>query len=194
MSRPIQGFARFQESFWQRLAVLDGLAPLAMRLYLAPVMWMAGTQKIRAMDTTVEWFGNAEYGLGLPFPWLLAHLAAYTEAIGALLLLLGFATRWVAIPLMFTMAVAAVTVHWGNGWAAIADSSLPAVAQRLGAARDILQEQGNYAWLTGEGPIVILNNGIEFAVTYFVMLLALLFMGGGRYVSVDYYLGRLVNH
>lgn len=194
MSRLVQSIARFQESLWQRLAVLDGLAPLAMRLYLAPVMWMAGTQKVRAMDNTVEWFGNAEYGLGLPFPWLLAHLAAYTEAIGALLLLLGLATRWIAIPLMFTMMVAAVTVHWENGWAAIADSSLPAVAQRLGAARDILSEHGNYAWLTAEGPMVILNNGIEFAATYFIMLLALLFMGGGRYVSVDYYLGRLSHH
>jgi putative oxidoreductase len=193
LSTLVQGFARFQESLWQRLAVLDGLAPLAMRLYLAPVMWMAGTQKIREMDNTIEWFGNAEYGLGLPLPWLLAHLAAYTEAIGALLLLLGLATRWIAVPLLFTMTVAAVTVHWGNGWAAIADSSLPAVAQRLGAARDILNEHGNYAWLTGEGPIVILNNGIEFAATYFIMLLALLFIGGGRYVSVDYYLGRLLN-
>jgi putative oxidoreductase len=193
LSTLVQGFARFQESLWQRLAVLDGLAPLAMRLYLAPVMWMAGTQKIREMDNTIEWFGNAEYGLGLPLPWLLAHLAAYTEAIGALLLLLGLATRWIAIPLMFTMTVAAVTVHWENGWAAIADSSLPAVAQRLGAARDILNEHGNYAWLTGEGPIVILNNGIEFAATYFIMLLALLFIGGGRYVSVDYYLGRLLD-
>ena len=37
---------------------------------------------------------------------------------------------------------------------------------------------------------MVLNNGIEFAVTYPVMLLSLLFTGGGRYVSVDYYLSR----
>ena len=35
---------------------------------------------------------------------------------------------------------------------------------------------------------MILNNGIEFAVTYFVMLLALFFIGAGKYLSVDYWI------
>ncbi len=124
-------------------------------------------------------------------PALLAHLAAYTEAIGALLLLLGLATRWISIPLMFTMVVAIFSVHWDNGWAAIADSSAEDVAVRLGAARDILQEHGNYSWLTDKGEFVILNNGIEFGVTYLLMLFSLLFTGGGRFTSVDYFLSRL---
>ena len=174
-----------------RLQHLDGLAPLALRLYLVPVFWMAGTKKIAGIDSTIEWFGNPDWGLGLPAPELLAYLAAYTEAIGALLLLLGLATRWISIPLMVTMVVAIFAVHWDSGWAAIADSSSQEVAVRLGAAKDILREHGNYSWLTEKGGFVILNNGIEFAVTYLVMLLALLFNGGGRYVSVDYYLSRL---
>ncbi len=178
-------------AIFPRLQYLDGLAPLAIRLYLVPVFWMAGTQKIAGMENTIEWFGNAEWGLGLPFPWLMAHLAAYTEAIGALLLLLGLATRWIAIPLMITMIVAIFAVHWPNGWAAIADSSAQEVAVRLGAAREILREHGNYSWLTEKGSLVVLNNGIEFAVTYFVMLLSLLFTGGGRFTSVDHYLSRL---
>ena len=62
---------------------------------------------------------------------------------------------------------------------------------RLGTARDLLREHGNYSWLTEHGNLVVLNNGIEFAATYFAMLLALLFMGGGRFVSADYYLSRL---
>ncbi|WP_414979242.1 DoxX family protein [Congregibacter sp.] len=193
MSSLVHGFSRFQEALFGRLAYLDGLAPLALRLYLVPVFWMAGTQKIGGMENTIEWFGNAEYGLGLPFPALLAYLAAYTEAIGALLLLLGLATRWISIPLIITMLVAIFTVHWGYGWEAIADSGAPEVAQRLAAARDLLREHGNYSWLTEKGSFVILNNGIEFAVTYLLMLLSLLFTGGGRYVSVDYYLGRLIN-
>jgi len=170
---------------------LDGLAPLALRLYLVPVFWMAGTQKIAGMENTIEWFGNTEWGLGLPFPTVLAHLAAYTEAIGALLLLLGLATRWISIPLMITMLVAIFSVHWGNGWAAIADSGAEEVAVRLGAAKDILREHGNYTWLTEKGNFVVLNNGIEFGVTYFVMCLTLFFTGGGRFTSVDYYLSRL---
>ncbi|MEP0203394.1 MAG: DoxX family protein [Halioglobus sp.] len=178
-------------AIFPRLQHLDGLAPLALRLYLVPVFWMAGTQKISGIDNTIEWFGNPDWGLGLPFPTLLAYMAAYTEAIGALLLLIGLATRWISIPLIVTMLVAAFAVHWDNGWYAIADSSSQDVAVRLGAAKDILREHGNYSWLTEAGNFVILNNGIEFAITYMLMLFSLLFTGGGRYVSVDYYLSRL---
>tara|TARA_B110000503_G_scaffold13903_1_gene18889 strand:+ start:7592 stop:8182 length:591 start_codon:yes stop_codon:yes gene_type:complete len=174
-----------------RLKYLDGLAPLALRLFLVPVFWMAGTQKISGMESTIEWFGNPDWGLDLPFPILLAHLAAYTEVIGALLLLLGLATRWISIPLMFTMLVAIFTVHWDNGWAVIADSGAQDVAVRLSATREILDEHANYAWLTEKGGLVILNNGIELGVTYFVMLFSLLFTGGGRCTSVDYFLTKL---
>ena len=170
---------------------LGFLGPLALRLYLVPVFWMAGTQKIAGMENTIEWFGNSDWGLGLPFPALLAYMAAYTEAVGALLLLLGLATRWISIPLMVTMLVAVFAVHWDNGWAAIADSGAQEVAVRVGAARDLLREHGNYSWLTEQGNFVILNNGIEFAVTYLLMLLGLLFTGGGRFTSVDYYLSSL---
>ena len=191
MQALVQGYYIIHNAIFSRLRYLDGLVPLALRLFLVPVFWMAGTQKIAGMEHTIEWFGNEEWGLGLPYPALLAHLAAYTEAIGALLLLLGLATRWISIPLMFTMVVAIFSVHWDNGWAAIADSSAEEVAVRLGAARDILQEQGNYAWLTEKGGFVILNNGIELGVTYLLMLLSLLFTGGGRFTSVDYFLSRL---
>ncbi len=174
-----------------RLQHLDGLAPLALRIYLFVPFWMAGTQKISHMDSTIDWFGNPDWGLGLPFPTVMAYLAAYTEAIGALLLLIGLATRWISIPLIITMLVAIFAVHWPNGWAAIADSSAQDVAVRLGAAKDILREHGNYSWLTEKGSFVILNNGIEFAVTYLIMLLSLLFTGGGRYVSADYFLSKV---
>ncbi|MCB1675069.1 MAG: DoxX family protein [Halioglobus sp.] len=181
---------------WYRAGIeplrrLDGLPPLALRLYLVPVFWAAGTHKLAGIDRTIEWFGNPDWGLGLPFPTLLAYVTAYTEVAGALLLLLGLATRWVSVPLMITMLVAIFAVHWEHGWAAIADSSAPEVAVRLGDARAILREYGNYAWLTEKGRFVILNNGIEFAVTYLIMLFSLLFSGGGRYTSVDYYLSRL---
>lgn len=191
MNALAQGYYIIHNAIFSRLKYLDGLAPLALRLYLAPVFWMAGTQKIAGIEGTIQWFGDPDGGLGFPFPTLLAHLAAYTEAIGALLLLLGLATRWISIPLMITMLVAIFAVHWDNGWALIANSSAEDVAVRLGTARDILQEQGNYSWLTEKGPFVILNNGIEFGVTYLVMLFTLLFTGGGRFTSVDYYLSRM---
>ncbi len=180
-----------------QLRFADGIAPLLLRLYLAPVMLQAGWTKMMSFESTAEWFGNEEWGLGLPFPEVLAALATGTELIGGILLVIGFAVRWISIPLMFTMLVAALTVHWENGWLAIADSSswlanerVMEAGERLAKARELLRENGNYSWLTGRGSIVILNNGIEFAATYFIMLLSLFFTGAGRYTSVDYWLGR----
>ena len=176
---------------------LDFLAPLLLRLYLVPIFWMAGTHKLADMESTIAWFGNPDWGLGLPFPALLAWLAALTEAGGAVLLLLGLAVRWISIPLMVTMLVAIFAVHWEFGWQAIADPSAPfanervlAAAEKLERARAILQEHGNYAWLTASGPFVVLNNGIEFAVTYLLMLLALFFSGAGRWLSLDHWLAK----
>ena len=56
--------------------------------------------------------------------------------------------------------------------------------------KEILDENGNTDWLYEKGNIVVLNNGIEFSATYFIMLLALFFIGAGRYTSVDYYLSK----
>ena len=40
---------------------LDFIAPLAIRLYLVPVFWMAGTNKLASMDSTIAWFGNPDW-------------------------------------------------------------------------------------------------------------------------------------
>ena len=174
---------------------LDFLAPLLLRLYLVPIFWMAGTHKLADMDSTIAWFGNPDWGLGLPFPAVLAWLAVLTEVGGALLLLCGLAVRWISVPLMVTMLVAIFAVHWEFGWQAIADASAPfanervlAAGEKLERARELLQEHGNYDWLTGSGKFVVLNNGIEFAVTYLLMLLALFFGGAGRWLSIDHWL------
>jgi uncharacterized membrane protein YphA (DoxX/SURF4 family) len=183
------------------LRALDFLGPLALRLYLVPVFWVAGTNKLDGFDNVVAWFGNPDWGLGLPMPWLMAALATGTEVIGAVLLLLGLAVRWVSIPLMITMLVAAFAVHWQNGWQAVADAQSPfppadigEAEQRLAAAKSLLQQHGNYDWLTGSGSFVISNNGIEWAATYFVMLLALFFIGGGRWLSLDWWIARRFRH
>ena len=186
--------------YWlQRAQALDFLAPLAMRAYLAPIMWMAGTKKLSAMDSTIAWFGNPEWGLGLPFPDYFAWLVALTETIGAVMLLFGLGIRFIAPVLMLIMIVAGLTVHWENSWLAIAESDgffaterTKEAAIRLQRAKSILQEYGNYNWLTEKGSLVILNNGIEFAATYFIMLLSLFFTGAGRFISIDYWIaGKL---
>ena len=172
----------------ENLRAVDFLGPLALRLYLVPIMWAAGKSKFQNWDSNVEWFGNAEWGLGLPMPELMVFMSASAEAGGAILLLLGLGVRWASIPLMVTMVVAAVTTHLEAGWATIASSYES--SDRLNAAKALLREHGDYEWLTATGEFVILNDGIEFAATYFIMLLALLFMGGGRYVSADYWITK----
>ena len=64
-------------AIFPRLQYLDGLAPLALRLYLVPVFWMAGTKKLAGIDSTIGWFGNPDWGLGLPAPELLAYMLPF---------------------------------------------------------------------------------------------------------------------
>ena len=199
--------------FLEKIKAIDWLGPLALRLYLATIFIGVGAHKFANWDDMVAWFGNPDWGLGLPMPAVMVFLAASAELFGGLALLVGAATRLVAIPLMITMMVAAGTAHWDNGWFAIApgdpDTStakvlaavgIPAakrslensvaVGERVAAARSILRCHENYGWLTEKGSFVVLNNGIEFAATYFITLLILLFSGGGRWVSVDFWLCR----
>lgn len=174
---------------------IEFTAPLLLRLYLVPIFWMAGTKKWADFEGTVEWMGNADWGLGLPFPLIMAFLATWTEILGAIALLFGIGLRYISVPLMVTMAVAAITVHWDYGWQAITDPGAPfandrvmAAADKLAYAKEVIGEHADYSYLTSYGSIVMLNNGIEFAATYFIMLLTLFFIGAGKYVSVDYWL------
>lgn len=186
--------------FFNQLGKADFLAPLLLRIYLAPVLIQAGWNKIgnaERFENTAAWFGNPGWGLGLPMPEVMTALAGGTELFGGILLLLGLGVRVLAIPMMVTMLVAIFAVHWDNGWLAISDASswlandrVLAAAERKEAILAILREQENYHWLTGKGSVTILNNGIEFAATYFIMLLSLMFTGGGRFVSLDYWLCR----
>ncbi|MDA7723317.1 DoxX family protein [Pseudomonadales bacterium] len=184
------------QMYLDKINVTDFFAPLLLRLYLVPVFWMAGTMKLGSMESTIEWFGNSDGGLGLPLPFLMAWIATLTEVIGAVCLFFGFATRWISIPLIITMVVAAVTVHLPNGWLAIAEGSglfaterTMGAIQRLDRAKEILQDNANYSWLTENGSLVILNNGIEFAATYTIMLVALLYVGPGK-LSIDHLIAK----
>lgn len=197
-------FADKNQSFLDRVKEnLDFIGSALLRLYLVPVFWVAGNNKWNPLDkdsslnSIITWFGNSEWGLGLPFPVLNAYLAWGAEYIGAILLALGLATRWICIPLMITMVVAATTVHLHHGWQAIHDPMSPFAAadageaiERLSRAKGILKEHGDYGWLTEHGNFVVSNNGLEWAATYFVMLAALFFLGGGRYISLDYWIKR----
>lgn len=204
-------------------AHFDGLASLLLRLILGPVLIAAGWEKLNGENWfgfQQDAFPFPFNVLPVDLSWF---LASWTEFLGGILLLVGLGTRLIAIPLAVTMFVAGWAVHLDNGWPAIAPSNPPEVcivdssahaesniferyikcinvndrtieaSERLARAKTILREHGNYAYLNGSGSIVKLNSGIEFAATYFAMLLALVIIGGGRYLSLDYYLSLLLD-
>ncbi|NND60863.1 MAG: DoxX family protein [Gammaproteobacteria bacterium] len=200
---------------------LDGVASLLLRLILAPVLFASGWEKLNGEN----WFMHTMDSFPFPFnvipPEISWQLATWTELVGGVCLLIGLAVRWVSIPAMVVMFVAAWSVHLDNGWPAIApsfpdeiciegteaatESSLPdriarcynvnqrtiEASQRLARGRAIMTEHGNSQWLNEYGPFVKLNNGIEFAAMYFAMLFALWTIGGGRWFSLDYWIALL---
>lgn len=209
------GTANTLQNLLDKFRGLDFLGPVALRLYLAPIFIAVGLHKFATMEDTINWFGNPDWGLGLPFPTFMGYAAATTELVGGIALLFGIAVRWVSIPLMVTMLVAAFAVHAGNGWFAIApgnpDTSTAKpiakylgiesakrslensveVGKRVSAAKSLMQKHGNYDWLKEKGNFVVLNNGVEFSITYFIMLLVLFFIGAGKYFSIDYWLHKI---
>ena len=189
------GLLNCLQDLLDRTRGLDFLGPLALRVYLAPIFIMAGSNKLAHAEHLGPYFAS----LGIPAADIMVYVAALAELLGGIALLIGLATRWFAIPLMITMIVAAVTAHWDNGWHALPETELTVPWEwrtdlieeaniRKDKARSLLRAHGNYDWLTETGSITILKNGIEFAATYFVMLLVLFFTGAGRYFSLDYWI------
>ncbi|KEQ17913.1 HvfX family Cu-binding RiPP maturation protein [Endozoicomonas numazuensis] len=189
----IQRFMQIYDNFFEKLRRADFVALLLIRLYLIPVIYTGAHSKVVGFSTTVEWFGAsiADGGLNLPFPTLLAFLATSTEVVGLICIALGLFTRLLSIPLMFMMSAASLLVHLPNGWLVLASKSMES-SQRLSGFMTWLAQNfpERFNYVTELGDPVMLNNGIEFAATYFIMFLALFFYGGGRYVSADYWLKK----
>ncbi|HBH47355.1 MAG TPA: DoxX family protein [Bacteroidales bacterium] len=87
---------------------------LLLRLILAYGFYNPAKMKWSNISGIAQWFESMNY----PLPTLSAYLAATAEAAGVILLLAGFATRLISVPLMFTMVIAITTVHLGNGFEA----------------------------------------------------------------------------
>lgn len=98
----------------EKLENLNNILSFAIRTVLAYGFYITASMKWQNIGGVAAWFGE----LGIPFPTINAYLVATTEAVGVVLLVLGLATRIISIPLIVTMIVAIVTVHWQNGFEA----------------------------------------------------------------------------
>jgi putative oxidoreductase len=146
----------------------DYLWPLALRLILAWEFWESGITKLRGSN----WFADipwADWQKGLPWPlstlpvdlnWL---AATWGELLFAVMLLFGLFTRFAAISLIVVTAVATAAVHWPANW-----ESLGALWEGYRISAD---SAGNF----------------KLPLLFWVMLLPLVFYGGGR-LSLDHLL------
>lgn len=77
------------------------------------VMFIAHSVVLKYFTFTLA--GTAQYFSSIGLPAFLAYVVFAVEAIGGVLLVLGIATRWVALGLV-PVLLGAMWVHIGNGW------------------------------------------------------------------------------
>jgi putative oxidoreductase len=102
----------------ERLFALFGTIPhsliaLVARLSIAAVFWQSGQTKVDGFmlnDTAVYLFEN-EYKLPLIDPTIAAHLAAVSEHLFPVLLVLGLGSRFAALALLGMTAVIEIFVY-----------------------------------------------------------------------------------
>lgn len=90
---------------------------MIVRLTLGAVMLPHGLQKTLGWHGGYGFSGTMGFFTGtLSLPWIVAFLVIVTESIGAVSLLIGFATRVWAAALIAVMLGAISMAHAGNGF------------------------------------------------------------------------------
>ena len=89
---------------------LGPLGPALARLTVGLVFIGTGWGKLHTLPDVTDYFAS----LGIPAPGFNARLAATTEFVGGLLVLVGLGTRVVVLPMAFTMVVAILTAKRGD--------------------------------------------------------------------------------
>ena len=85
--------------------VLQSFLLLVIRLYWGWEFFLTGKGKLMDLEKPTGFFQS----LGIPFPHEQAILAGSTECFGGLLLLVGFCSRLISIPLTILLTVAYLT-------------------------------------------------------------------------------------
>ena len=87
---------------------LQWLSPVVARLTVGLVFLQSGWGKLHDLEKVINYFTQ----LGLAAPAFQARLASTAELVCGGLLLIGFATRFAAVPLIVIMCVAIRTALW----------------------------------------------------------------------------------
>lgn len=96
---------------------LWSLGCLILRLYVGVAVLLGhGWPKVAEMLGGHGHFPELVESLGLPFPMLFSWLAALSQVVGSLLLILGLWTRAAALAVGFTIAYGVLSVHWTEGF------------------------------------------------------------------------------
>ena len=101
------------------MATTDSWGLLGLRLATGAIFIAHGLPKFGVgggggLEGTAGWLA----GMGLPLPMFMAILVASSEAIGGVMLIVGFMTRFAAATQVIAMLVAVFMVHWSSGFTA----------------------------------------------------------------------------
>ena len=89
--------------------------PLFIRLLIGTFIIYGVQDNIFSHDRMVE-FANFLATRGFPYPMFGAYLSVYTQFICGISILLGFATRLLAIPFIINFLFALILVHKGDSF------------------------------------------------------------------------------
>ena len=94
----------------------EWLPQLGIRLLLAYEFWEAGVEKFNGDNWFIDFADNFPFPFNVLPPNLSWTLATWTELLGSIALVVGFATRFSAASLIILDVVAWYSVHADNGY------------------------------------------------------------------------------
>ncbi|RIV18081.1 DoxX family protein [Fibrisoma montanum] len=97
------------------IQTLRPYAPLLLRLAFAYELYDAAGHTALHPAEGVPGYAEWLKSLGFPFPLVSAALSAYAEFIGAILMVLGYKTRWAAVVLLINFSLAILVGHVAIG-------------------------------------------------------------------------------
>ncbi|HEY0792823.1 MAG TPA: DoxX family protein [Chthoniobacterales bacterium] len=104
-TRPLSGL---YQSFTSAADLLQSPLLCLLRIYFFWSLFLAGKGKLLNIAKVSEFFAS----LHIPYPLFNAYLNGSLECFGSLLLIVGFGSRLIALPIVVTMIVAYVTADF----------------------------------------------------------------------------------